>query len=88
MKSFNKALVPSKEIGIYAAYNGLQIQEAVSVGESGGYAFDPKSKFLPGGRRDFFVKLALSAPPIFCQCSIPIPPENSKNSGFLTFSGG
>ena len=75
MKSFNKALVPSKKIGISPAYNGLQIQEAVSVGPSGGYAFDPKSKCLQGGRRDSFVKLALSAQSILCQCSISIPPE-------------
>ena len=78
MKSFNKALVPSKKIGISPAYNGLQIQEAVSVGPSGGYAFDPKSKCLHGGRRDLFVKLALSAQSILCQWSISIPPENAR----------
>ena len=43
-KSFNKALVPSKEVGITPAYNGLKMQNAVSIGSSGGFAFDLKSK--------------------------------------------
>ena len=78
LKSFNKALVPSKEVDISPAYNGLQIQEAVSVGASGGYAFDPKSKCLQGGRWDSFVKLAPPAQPISCQWTISIPPENAR----------
>ena len=47
-KSFNKALVPSKEVGITPAYNGLKIQNAVSIGSLGGFAFDPKSKLQNG----------------------------------------
>ena len=47
-KSFNKALVPSKEVGITPAYNGLKIQNAVSIGSLGGFAFHPKSKLQNG----------------------------------------